>query len=90
MDDFGQIPDGTAIGMAVAGAANRLRDSEAKTKLIILLTDGVNNRGQIDPITAASRDPSTSVGVPPPTKTVSATDIPARTASPISFSRAAM
>jgi Ca-activated chloride channel family protein len=51
--DFGDIPDGTAIGMAIAGAANRLRDSEAKTKLIILLTDGVNNRGQIDPITAA-------------------------------------
>ena len=51
--DFGDIPDGTAIGMAVAGAANRLRESEAKTKLIILLTDGVNNRGQIDPITAA-------------------------------------
>jgi len=51
--DFGDIPDGTAIGMAIAGAANRLRDSEAKTRLIVLLTDGVNNRGQIDPITAA-------------------------------------
>jgi Ca-activated chloride channel family protein len=51
--DFGDIPDGTAIGMAIAGAANRLRESEAKTKLIVLLTDGVNNRGQIDPITAA-------------------------------------
>jgi Ca-activated chloride channel family protein len=51
--DFGDIPDGTAVGMALAGAANRLRESEAKTKLIILLTDGVNNRGQIDPITAA-------------------------------------
>lgn len=51
--DFGDIPDGTAIGMALAGAANRLRESDAKTKLIILLTDGVNNRGEIDPITAA-------------------------------------
>ena len=51
--DFGDIPDGTAIGMAIAGAANRLRESEAETKLIVLLTDGVNNRGQIDPITAA-------------------------------------
>jgi Ca-activated chloride channel family protein len=51
--DFGDIPDGTAIGMALAGAANRLRESEAKTRLIVLLTDGVNNRGQIDPITAA-------------------------------------
>ena len=51
--NFGDIPDGTAIGMALAGAANRLRESEAKTRIIILLTDGVNNRGQIDPITAA-------------------------------------
>jgi len=51
--DFGDIPDGTAIGMALAGAANRLRESDAKTKIVILLTDGVNNRGQIDPITAA-------------------------------------
>jgi Ca-activated chloride channel family protein len=51
--DFGDIPDGTAIGMALAGAANRLRESKAKTRLIVLLTDGVNNRGQIDPITAA-------------------------------------
>jgi Ca-activated chloride channel family protein len=51
--DFGDIADGTAIGMALAGAANRLRESEAKTKIIVLLTDGVNNRGEIDPITAA-------------------------------------
>lgn len=51
--EFGDIPDGTAIGMAIAGAANRLRESQAKTKIIVLLTDGVNNRGQIDPITAA-------------------------------------
>ena len=51
--DFGDIPDGTAIGMAIAGAANRLRESEAKSKVIVLLTDGVNNRGEIDPLTAA-------------------------------------
>lgn len=51
--DFGMIEDGTAIGMALANAVNRLRDSEAKSKIIILLTDGVNNRGQIEPLTAA-------------------------------------
>lgn len=45
--------DGTAIGMAIATATNRLRDSKAKTKLIILLTDGQNNAGEIEPITAA-------------------------------------
>ncbi len=47
------IEDGTAIGMAIATAVNRLRKSKAKTKVIILLTDGVNNRGVIDPLTAA-------------------------------------
>lgn len=51
--DFGMIEDGTAIGMALANAINRLRDSTAKSKVIILLTDGVNNRGQIEPLTAA-------------------------------------
>jgi Ca-activated chloride channel family protein len=51
--DFGMIEDGTAIGMALANAVNRLRDSKAKSKIVILLTDGVNNRGQIDPLTAA-------------------------------------
>ncbi len=45
--------DGTAIGMGIANGVNRLRDSKAKSKIIILLTDGVNNKGQIDPITAA-------------------------------------
>ena len=45
--------DGTAIGLGLAAAANRLRDSEAESKVIILLTDGVNNRGEIDPVTAA-------------------------------------
>jgi len=51
--DFGMIEDGTAIGMALANAVNRLRESTAKSKIIILLTDGVNNRGQIEPQTAA-------------------------------------
>lgn len=51
--DFGDIPDGTAIGMGLAGSAHRLRDSQAKSKVVVLLTDGVNNRGEIDPLTAA-------------------------------------
>ncbi len=51
--DFGMIEDGTAIGMALANAVNRLRESEAKSKVVVLLTDGVNNRGQIEPLTAA-------------------------------------
>lgn len=49
----GMIEDGTAIGMGVATAVNRLKDSDAESKVIILLTDGVNNRGAIDPLTAA-------------------------------------
>ena len=51
--EIGIIEDGTAIGMAIATCVNRLRDSEAKSKVVILLTDGINNRGEIDPITAA-------------------------------------
>lgn len=51
--DIGMIEDGTAIGMAIANAVNRLRDSNVKSKIIILLTDGVNNAGKIDPLTAA-------------------------------------
>jgi Ca-activated chloride channel family protein len=49
----GMIDDGTAIGMGLATAVNRLKDSQAKSKVIILLTDGVNNMGSIPPITAA-------------------------------------
>ena len=49
----GLIEDGTAIGNGLATAINRLRESEAKAKVIILLTDGVNNRGEIAPMTAA-------------------------------------
>ena len=49
----GMLADGTAIGMGLATAVNRLKDSKAKSKIIILLTDGVNNAGYIDPNTAA-------------------------------------
>lgn len=48
----GMIEDGTAIGMGLATAVNRLKESETKSKVVILLTDGVNNSGFIDPITA--------------------------------------
>ncbi len=50
---FGLIENQTAIGMGLATAVNRLKDSEAKGKVVILLTDGENNAGQIDPLTAA-------------------------------------
>lgn len=49
----GLIEDGTAIGNGLATAVNRLRESDAKSKVVILLTDGVNNRGEIAPQTAA-------------------------------------
>lgn len=49
----GLIEDGTAIGNGLATAINRLRESDAKSKVVILLTDGVNNRGEITPLTAA-------------------------------------
>ena len=49
----GLIEDGTAIGNGLATAINRLRESDAKSKVIILLTDGVNNRGEMAPLTAA-------------------------------------
>jgi Ca-activated chloride channel family protein len=52
--DFGMIDDGTAIGMALANSVNRLLDSNAKSKVIVLLTDGVNNVWEIDPLTAAN------------------------------------
>jgi Ca-activated chloride channel homolog len=49
----GMIEDGTAIGVGLANAVKRLKDSDALSKVVILLTDGVNNRGVIDPVTAA-------------------------------------
>ena len=51
--ECGMIEDGTAIGNGLATAINRIKDSEAKSKVIILLTDGINNRGDIAPATAA-------------------------------------
>jgi Ca-activated chloride channel family protein len=49
----GMLEDGTAIGMGLASAVNRLQESESKSKVVILLTDGVNNSGYIKPMTAA-------------------------------------
>ncbi|QQS37510.1 MAG: VWA domain-containing protein [Ignavibacteriales bacterium] len=49
----GMVEDGTAIGNAIANGVNRLKESEAKSRIIILLTDGVNNSGEVDPISAA-------------------------------------
>src|SRR6185503_9365977 len=51
--DFGQIPDGTAVGSAIAQATERLRKAPGKSKVLILLTDGISNAGAVDPITAA-------------------------------------
>jgi len=53
MTQRGMIEDGTAIGMGLASSVARLKDSKAKSKVIILLTDGSNNRGDISPLTAA-------------------------------------
>ncbi|MDD3277164.1 MAG: VWA domain-containing protein, partial [Kiritimatiellales bacterium] len=49
----GMLEDGTAIGDAIASAVNRLRDSKAKSRIVILLTDGINNRGELTPENAA-------------------------------------
>jgi Ca-activated chloride channel family protein len=77
--DFGLMEDGTAIGSAIASGVNRLRKAEGKSKVMVLLTDGINNSGSIDPVTAAqaakanqiriytigagSRDPGTMPGI---------------------------
>ena len=50
---LGLITDGTAIGSAISSSLSRLKDSKAKSKVVILLTDGVSNAGKIDPLTAA-------------------------------------
>ncbi|NLU42249.1 MAG: VWA domain-containing protein [Firmicutes bacterium] len=52
--EVGMVEDGTAIGSAIVTAANRLKDSEAKSKVIVLLTDGRNNAGEVTPDTAAA------------------------------------
>jgi Ca-activated chloride channel family protein len=49
----GQLEDGTALGLGIATAANRLRDAPGKSRVMIVVTDGVNNRGEIDPLSAA-------------------------------------
>jgi Ca-activated chloride channel family protein len=59
--DFGMIEDGTAVGLALANATNRLKGSPGKSKVVILLTDGRNNAGNIDPLTAA--DVARAMGV---------------------------
>ena len=59
--EVGVIEDGTAIGTALATAVNRLKDTEAESKVIILLTDGQNNRGEVDPVTAS--EVATALGV---------------------------
>lgn len=59
--EMGVVEDGTAIGMGIATAVNRLKESQAKSKIIILLTDGQNNSGEIDPVTAA--DLAVSYGI---------------------------
>jgi Ca-activated chloride channel family protein len=51
--ELGTIEDGTAIGTALATCLNRLRDSKAKSKVVILVTDGMNNRGEVQPMDAA-------------------------------------
>lgn len=51
--ETGYLQDGTAIGEGIANAVNRMKDSKSKSKVMILLTDGVNNMGSIDPATAA-------------------------------------
>ena len=51
--EYGLIEDGTAIGLGLANAISRIKDSQAKSKVIILITDGTNNRGDIAPLTAA-------------------------------------
>jgi Ca-activated chloride channel family protein len=61
--EFGMLEDGTAIGVALATACNRLKDSEAKSRVVVLLTDGRNNMGMISPITAAEVAKSLGVKV---------------------------
>ncbi len=51
--NFGMIEDGTAIGLGLANSVNRLKDSKSESRVVILLTDGTNNSGQIAPLTAA-------------------------------------
>jgi Ca-activated chloride channel homolog len=61
--ELGTIQDGTAIGTALATCLNRLRESKANSKVIILVTDGVNNRGEIQPMDAAEMAKSLAVKI---------------------------
>jgi len=61
--EAGSLPDGTAIGDGLASAANRLRDSTGKSKVVVLLTDGINNRGNITPLNAADKARSLEIRV---------------------------
>ena len=61
--NVGMVEDGTAIGSGISVALNRLKDTEAKSKVIILLTDGMNNAGKISPLTAAEAARSLNVKI---------------------------
>ncbi|MDQ3000877.1 MAG: VWA domain-containing protein [Fibrobacterota bacterium] len=61
--NFGMVEDGTAIGTGLLNATNRLRLSGAKSKVIILLTDGANNAGEVDPITVAKAAKAMSIKI---------------------------
>ena len=61
--EIGMIPDGTAIGNAIAEGTKRLMGGEGKSKVLILLTDGVNNSGEIDPLTAARAAKALSIKI---------------------------
>jgi Ca-activated chloride channel family protein len=61
--DFGMLDDGTAIGVALATACNRLKDSEAESRVAVVLTDGRNNTGMVSPLTAAKVAKSLGVKV---------------------------
>ena len=61
--EFGLIEDGTAIGLGLATSVNRLKESESESRVVILLTDGTNNRGQIAPLTAADMARSSGIRV---------------------------
>ncbi len=60
---IGLAEDGTAVGMAIANCVNRLKDSKAKSKIILLLTDGDNNAGEIEPKTAAKLAQATGIKI---------------------------
>jgi Ca-activated chloride channel family protein len=60
---IGMLPDGTAIGLGLGTAVNRLRGSEAPSKVVILVTDGANNAGQLDPLSAADLAQSEKITV---------------------------